>query len=410
MQRLASRPLPVALALGALAQALFAWRLTTPHTLVFDEVHYVPAARTLAALSGPANIEHPLLGKAIVALCIAVFGDDALGWRAFSSVAATAVVMGVFAILWLTFRSIRTALLGGLLVLVNFTVFVQARIAMLDGFMAAFVVLAVAAMLWAARGQGRAVAWRWLVGGVLLGSACGTKWTAVPYVAFAALAFVAVKRTCPHAWPGLGWFRAWAILGASVAATYTATFAPAFFYASDPMTWRTFLPFQADMYARQTQVLPAHTYQSAWWTWALDIRPVWYLYEPVDGAQRGVLMLGNPVVMWSGLVAVAACLWAWARARDAKLGPVAMLWIGSYAVWAIVPKSPSFFYYYYLPSIWLPVVIAAALHRYGRRRVWDEAVLLAAAALFVWFYPILSASALSGPQAFQRWMWFDSWR
>ena len=99
-----------------------------------------------------------------------------------------------------------------------------------------------------------------------------------------------------------------------------------------------------------------------------------------------------------------------ARLRT-RLGAIAALWMGSYLVWAIIPKSLGFFYYYYLPSIWLPIAIAAALHRFGKDRFrgWDAAILLVAAGLFVWFYPILSSAALSGPQAFRRWMWFDSW-
>ena len=47
----------------------------------------------------------------------------------------------MFAILWLLFGRVRPAVLGAGLALLNFTVFVQARIAMLDGFMAAFTVL-----------------------------------------------------------------------------------------------------------------------------------------------------------------------------------------------------------------------------------------------------------------------------
>ena len=59
----------------------------------------------------------------------------------------------------------------------------------------------------------------------------------------------------------------------------------------------------------------------------------------------------------------------------------------------------------------MPLVIAAAFHRFGRGRFagWDEAFLLLSAGLFAWFYPILSAAALSDPQAFLRWMWFDRW-
>jgi len=135
--RLFHRPLPAALGLGLIAQLLFSWRLTTPHTLVFDEVHYVPAARMLRDLGGPVNIEHPLLGKTLIAAGMALFGDDPLGWRIGSTLAATAVVVGVFAILYLLFGRVRTAGIGTTLAILNFTVFVQARTAMLDGYMAA---------------------------------------------------------------------------------------------------------------------------------------------------------------------------------------------------------------------------------------------------------------------------------
>ncbi len=405
------RPWPAALLLGALAQALFSWRVTIPHQLVFDEVHYVPAARALVAMASPANREHPLLGKILIALGIQLFGDNSLGWRALSTVAGTAVVMGVFAILWLGTRRLRPAVVGSLLTIVNFTVFVQARIAMLDGFMAAFVVLAIATMLWSMRARG-AVMWRrWIGASLLLGLAVACKWTAAPYVAGAALAFLILRHHRADRWPGMRPMLAIGVLGGVSIATYLVTFAPAFFYDFEPVTLARLLPFQLDMYRLQTQVLPPHIYQSTWWTWPLDLRPIWYLYEPADGAQRGILMIGNPAVMWGGLVAVVACAVTWARTRDIACGATAMLWLFSVAIWAAIPKSLGFFYYYYLSSIWLPIGVAVAFDRLGeQRRYWDEAFVLASAMLFVHFYPILAAGALPDPQAFNRWMWIDSWR
>lgn len=403
------RPLPVALILGLAAQILFCWRLTIPHKLVFDEIHYVPAARMVWSLQQPANVEHPLLGKALIGLGIAVFGDNPLGWRAMSTLAGTATVLGLFAIAWLLFGRLRTAILAALFAMLNITLFVQARIAMLDGFMAALVVAGVAAMLWSMRGTGRQVGRRWLSGSVLLGLAAGVKWVAVPYVALAGLGFLIARR--PQRWPGLGPVRALATLGLASAAAYLLTFLPAFFYARAPLTPATLLPFQLEMLREQTQVLPHHTYQSSWWSWPLLIRPIWYLYEPVDGAQRGILLVGNPAVMWGGLVAVAACVWAWARARSWALGGVAALWLCGWGMWALIPKSLGFYYYYYLPSLWLPLAIAAAFDRYGRDRYlyWDEAAVAAAGALFVYFYPIIAAEPLAGPAAFQHWMWFSTW-
>jgi len=409
--RLLSQPLPAAMLIGLGAEALFAWRVTTPHSLVFDEIHYVPAARRLLELAGPTNIEHPLLGKTLIAAGMVLFGDGPLGWRALSTLAGTAVVLGVFAILWLLYGRVRPAVVGSLLAVLNFTVFIQARIAMLDGFMAALVVCALAAMLWAMRGRGRAVWWRWLLGAVLLGLAAGTKWVAVPYLAFAALAFVLVRRGQPTRWPGLSVPAAWVTLALGSAGAYLLSFWPAFLYRQEPLTPAQLLPFQLTMFREQTQVLPPHTYQSSWWTWALDARPIWYLYEQVDGAQRGILMIGNPAVVWGGLVAVIACLWAWARSGDRRAGTLAGVWIGSYTMWAIIPKSLGFFYYYYLSSIWLAPAIAAAFdHWRARLAYWDEAFLVVAAVLFIHFYPILGARPLAGPQSFTRWMWFASWR
>ena len=408
--RFPTRPLPLALMVGLASETLFVVRLAVPHKLVFDEVHYVVAARTLLTMQGPANKEHPLLGKTLIAIGIALFGDDPIGWRIMSTFAATGVVTGVFAILWLLYRRPRTALVGSAVAALNFTVFVQARIAMLDGFMACFVVLALAAMVWAMRGTGAQVWRRWTLGAVLLGLAAACKWTAMPYVAFAALGFVAAKHRAPWRWPGMGMAQAWAILGGVSVATYFLTFAPAFFYAHDALTWRTLLTFQREMLALQTQVLPPHTYQSAWWTWPLDWRPIWYLYEPVDEAQRGILMIGNPAVMLGGLAAVVACLWAGGRRGDQRAGTLALVWVASWAMWGLIPKSLGFFYYYYLSSIWLAPVVAAAFdHMRTRLRYWDEAYLVLVAVLFIHFYPILATTALPGPQAFMRWMWVKSW-
>lgn len=166
------------------------------------------------------------------------------------------------------------------------------------------------------------------------------------------------------------------------------------------------------MYERQTQLLPPHPYQSDWWSWPLLIRPIWYFYEPDGGVQRGVLLIGNPVIWYDGLVAVAACLWAGLRRRSAAIGGAGLLWIVSLAIWAAIPKSLGFFYYYHLSGIFLCVAIAAAFHAFpqSRRRYLDEIFLFAALFAFFHFWPILSAAPLDGPGAFNRWMWFDRWR
>src|SRR3546814_9579451 len=105
---------------------------------------------------------------------------------------------------------------------------------------------------------------------------------------------------------------------------------------------------------------------------------------------RGILMIGNPAILWGGLVAVAACLWAAARDRSVRLFAIAVLWTGAYLPWIVIPKSLGFFYYYFLPSLFLCPALAAALDRYADKRAQAGFVALAVT-LFVYFYPITAA-------------------
>ncbi|WP_238560117.1 phospholipid carrier-dependent glycosyltransferase [Sphingomonas sp. Mn802worker] len=317
---LLKRPMLVGALIALLSELIFLIRLAVPNKLVFDEVHYVPAARAMRDLAGPTNIEHPLLAKELIALSLRWFGDEPFGWRFASTVAGAATIAGVFALVQLLTGRLRASLIGAALALMSFTVLVQARIAMLDTFLAAFLLWGIVMLAWSARAlTRRQVHARWCAGAALLGLATACKWTAGPYVAFAAFAYLRLRHRHPERWRGLNPLVAVALLGIVSVGTYLLTFAPAFFYTSDPMTWSRLIPFQLDMYARQTQVLPPHTYQSNWYTWPLMQRPIWYLYEPVDGVQRGIWMIGNPAIMWGGLVAVAALFWAWVKTGSAQL-------------------------------------------------------------------------------------------
>ena len=66
------------------AHAVLLIGITTPDKFVFDEVHYVPAARQMLEPVMPQpmlNPMHPPLAKQLIALSMRVFGDDPLGWR-----------------------------------------------------------------------------------------------------------------------------------------------------------------------------------------------------------------------------------------------------------------------------------------------------------------------------------------
>jgi dolichyl-phosphate-mannose--protein O-mannosyl transferase len=398
------------------ALVLFCFNIGGPAAPYFDESHYVPAATALLMRSGPVNIEHPLFAKTLIAGGIWMFGDNALGWRL--PIAACAVG-GVASLYWIglqLFADRRTALCATLLVAFNQTYFIQARIAMIDMPMTAFLLLGAGCLLRGSRAG--AGGWPWLyAGAAALGLAIGAKWLAIPY---AALFFAGVAwRRWRDSGPDRAAQRALLVdrvvpdtakLGATTLGVYLGTFWPAFFYRHGALTLARLPAFQLDMLAAQRAPLASHPYQSAWWQWPLMLRPIWYLFAKTSDSYQAVLLIGNPVIYWGGLLMVVALCSGWIKLRT----PAVMLSVGIYLfsllVLLIIPKQIGFFYYYNLSAIALCLVLAAGFDALGARgRRWLGWATVASAAMFVYFYPIIAALPLPTDDTWTTWVWMKSW-
>ncbi len=225
----------VTLGVTALAGFLRFWRLGYPREFLFDETYYAKDAWSLLRhgyttdyvagadqkiLNGkvtgifedtPSMIVHPEVGKWLIALGENAFGMDPFGWRVSAAVVGTLMVL---VMVRLVRRLTGSTLLGataGLLLAFDGLHFVMSRLALLDVFMAFFLLSAVAALVvdrdrtrlrvarrvpagWQAGpgdwGPLRGLwfrPWR-LLAGILFGLAVATKWNAIfPLAAFGLL-------------------------------------------------------------------------------------------------------------------------------------------------------------------------------------------------------------------------------
>jgi len=214
------------LAITAMAGFLRFWKLGDPHEFVFDETYYAKDAWSLIKhgyvlnynddanqqiLAGhldgltkdtPSMIVHPETGKWLIGLGEHFFGMDPFGWRVASAVAGSLMIL---VIIRLVRRMTGSTLLGctaGVLLCFDGLQFVMSRLALLDIFLALFLLCAVSCLV-ADRDWGRLriarlippgqrVApggwgpvrglrfrpWR-LAAGLMFGLALSTKWTAV---------------------------------------------------------------------------------------------------------------------------------------------------------------------------------------------------------------------------------------
>jgi dolichyl-phosphate-mannose-protein mannosyltransferase len=347
------------LAVTALAAFLRLWDLGRPRAFLFDETYYAKDAWSLIhhgyaqnyvdqanqeILAGHASglwngtpnmVVHPEVGKWIIGLGESLFGMTPFGWRVSSAVVGALMVMVMIRLARRVTRSTLLGLLAGLLLCFDGLHLVLSRLALLDLFLAFFVLCAVSCMVadrdWVRERMARAVPpgsrldpgswgplllWRpWrLATGLCWGLAVGTKWSALfPLAAFGLLMWVwdsgarrsfGVRRALwksaiVDALPALGYvvlvpllvyvlsWTGWLLHADAFEKTLSDTqYGPYWgsYLRTDahgflPELWqslRSLWHYHHDVYAFHTGFLndSTHIYQSNPWGWLLLNRPV----------------------------------------------------------------------------------------------------------------------------------------
>lgn len=483
--------------------------LGLPTGLVFDEVYYATEGAELLehgvewrtetdsagnVLGSRADfVVHPPLGKWIIGLGIKIWGNHAFGWR------FMAAVVGVLAVLIVTrtarrmFRSTVLGCAAGLLMALDGMQFVLSRTAILDIFLMFFILAAFACVVldrdqrrrrWLRLMEGGldptlpgragrprlswdSVPWWRLAAGVMLGAACGVKWSGIWFVpAFAVLIVlweVGVRRTVGvrHPWRDTlldetGWLIAMAGL---VVVVYLATWTGWFLsddgwkrhYLRDELgqtelpvigALRNLWAYHRDMLQFHDTLSTPHQYQSWPWQWLLLGRPVAFYWsgDPACGADScaaEILLLGTPVLWWSFIPALAGLAWFGVTRRDWRA-----VAIGVGAAAGILPwfyyelHQRTMFYFYALPSE--PFLVLAVVYvlgclingpgvgRLGRGRVrtsfslppeerrlygtiFAGAFILIVALCFWWYYPIYVGNSIPYADWLRRMLLGNRW-
>ena len=138
------------------------WHISRPRGIIFDETYYTVDARDLLQNGVEHNrgylfTVHPPLGKWMIAFSEWIFGfQDAngarhgspeLGWRAASAVAGTVAVLLLARAARRMFRSTLLGCLAGLLLALDGLEFVLSRTGILDIFLMAWIVAALACLV-----------------------------------------------------------------------------------------------------------------------------------------------------------------------------------------------------------------------------------------------------------------------
>ena len=471
------------------------WHLGQPQDIAFDETYYVKdswaimlsgyerewpddadagfaAGTPPEPLDAPSYAVHPPLGKILIGLGMRLFGaGDAFGWRFSSAVAGTLMIVLVVIAAALLFRSPIVSAIAGLALSVDGLHIAHSRLALLDIFLALFVLLAFVLLLLdrqdarkrlARRMSARSVRWgpglgvRWwrIAAGVSCGLAVAVKWNALYFVAALGLLTVIWDLTARRAagvrlWLPSGLLRdgipAFLSMIPVALAVYLATWTGWFRstggyrrqwaaeHPDDGPQWlpaplRSLWEYHVSAYDFHQGLSSEHTYMSQPWDWMFLGRPTSYFYESLGQGQSGceaakcsqqIFNQGNPGIWWAGLIALVVAVVVVAVRRDWRMASLLSLIAVGWLPWLMYPERTKFFFYAlpYLPFLVLVLAGVAGLLLPGpHTRPWPARIgwivvglwLCAVLALAVFFWPLWSAQVLP----YDHWrarMWFDNW-
>jgi dolichyl-phosphate-mannose-protein mannosyltransferase len=440
----------VVFAATALAGMLRVYRLGSPPEKVFDEVYYASdgcwySGEDFRKCGLDTDVErswvHPPLAKTIIGWGIDIFGNRPFGWRVAAAAAGTLTVAFVGALAFLLTGSAIWAGAAALLMATENLHFVQSRIAMLDVFLAMFVVLGFLFLVADRNRRERDEQpdeatqlspglrpWR-LAAGAAFGAAVAVKWSGVLALAAAPVLALAWERTrrkrASLSHPGL---RAVREEGLGLVLAFLVI--PLVVYAAAWMPWlqdrgfslTEWLRHHGDMASYHLNLStigddgkPIHPYMSRAWTWFFLRRPVAYFWHGTDRTGAEILGIGHPFIFWGALLLIPYLALTWEGKRDWRAGAILVPILAQYVPWLAVRRPLFLFYltpvtpFLALGAMYLLRDLAALRIRGRRVGVMGVAVVIAASVgVFAFFWPVLVGQTVS-LEAWDDRMWFKGW-
>jgi dolichyl-phosphate-mannose-protein mannosyltransferase len=373
--------------IGVLALLFFLAGIGNPPLYIYDESSYVNGARSLLSGTQDLNPEHPPLAKYFIAGGMKFFGDTPFGWRLAAAIFGALTLVAIFFWTYLLLRDYTLALTAAGLTLFGNFLFVMSRVAMLDVFYFAFVIWGVLAFTAALLLEISLARRRLLLvaSGLLFGLGTACKWNAV--VTLAAVGLVALVLYIRNS------FRLREVGVKSLAGALIFVPVAAYALAYWPLCYRFHRPFTAaELIAMNAFIWRYHVNCPG--NPALDVP--WYRWFFRASPERGLsYLMGNFVVVWTGLLALVVCAWRFLRSQWMAEGLVTLFYAVNVLQWVVIPQKRLVYYYYYPPAMFLGVAIAIVLSRARSTQVLgirlSVLLLVAAAVFFLYCYPRMAS-------------------
>ena len=394
----------------------------------FDEIYHVRNAWEIANRQYMYASVHPLLGTNIIALSIHLFGMHPFAWRLPGAIASVLMLPVLYGILKHLLKRDYLSLIGSFLLAADFMHITTARIATLEPFSILFILCSFYWMLKYCRSNFYTLPmWKGILylflSGIFMGLSIATKWTGCyAAIGLAIMLFTNwIQRFLEYKKDKETHQQFFKILLTTMLSCilffiiipiviYCISYIPDKIFRNEPWTIANVWKQAQQMYHYHVNLNATHPYQSTWFQWILNLRPMWYYVGTKGNVFHTISCFSNPLLTWIGLPAILFTTYRALCKKDIVGWYIVVGYFSGLLPWIIYVQRIVFAYHFYPTSLFTIIAIVYCINLLNNRKmsIVVPAYLAAYLALFILFLPVITGFGTS--QQFARFLaWLPGW-
>lgn len=377
---------------------------------MFDEVYHGRTGYEFLHNLDIYENTHPPLGKTIISIGIALFGMNPFGWRFMVALFGIISIPIIYLFALAITKETKYACFGTLLGCTEFMHFTLSRIATIDIIVAVFILLSFYFIYRFGEAlyeeaEFKTLAKELSLCGLSCGLAIATKWTgAYSSLGVAVLLFAyLIPYTAQNG--GLKEHgKLWGKLAAVCVAVFLAL--PFVIYLlsyfefkqvySDKGLFTLMWKNAQHMLSYHNGVNAEHPYASRWYQWLWDSKPLLDSWKSVEnGKISAVATFGNPIIVWTGLVALFYNIYLWILKRNRQAMTLVIAYLAMLLPWVFIARTTFIYQYFVCIMLLIFLIVNAVKNLPKASRTVMIVIATLSVALFVMFFPIISGMAVS---------------
>lgn len=390
----------------------------------FDEIYFARSAYEYIHGIPTNEWVHPPLGKLIMTIPILLFGMNTFAYRFMGNIAGILMIPVIYALAKNIFKNRKWAILAGILMTFDCFHFAQTRMGTVDSFLVLFIMLSALFMYkYIVMDKNDKLNKKLLnlfLSGLFIGCSIATKWTGL--YAGLALAIIFFGNMIYQNWKKPKDEKDPDLIKVLLACVVFFVVIPLTIYVLSYLLFPTIYPNKVEgisglieqtknMYEYHSKLTATHDFSSAWYTWPIMYKPVWYYVSyPGGDIVSTIVGIGNPAIWWFGVVAALFTLVMSILKRKREYLFITVFILCSWLPYLFIGRC--MFMYHYFPTLPFIMLAIVALVRFITQKIRSNSFYLGyvilVVVLFILFYPVISGM-LTSADYINSLKWLKSW-